>query len=110
MDEFTLILRSLDARMVGLSPELKNLKQQLEKAFDKHMLEAGVINPGYYSHFQSILEQFRSAKIIDRYHIQEEQYDSNGRILKIPVVDLFSTTDNSNTRVFILSEAFVKSK
>lgn len=95
------IIASIVQRNLLLPEYLLDIKSQLEIAYDKNALESGVINRGYYEAFSIILRQLNTP-----FHIQEEQYTHGGRILKIPVVDIFY--NNANTRIFILTNSIIK--
>ena len=108
-----MVFSNLEIRNKSLPQSLKDLKSELELSFDKNISQAGVINPGYFSFFLTILEKYRLDQIISKYHISEEQYTNglSGELLKIPVVDVFLTSDiNTSTRIFITSATFLKNQ
>jgi len=100
-------INSLQIRNQNIPQPLKDLKSELENSFEKNILEAGVITPGYFSYFTPILEKYKIGKVISRYHISEEQHSNgfSGKILKIPIVDVF--TDDLSTRLFIIPNSFL---
>lgn len=105
MNKLSQVFANLQLRNQVLPQTLKDLRLELENCFRERTLEAGVINPGYYSYFLPILEKYRAAKIIHKYHITEEQYTDGqtGKLIKIPCVDVITESQqNSNNRLFIL--------
>jgi hypothetical protein len=113
MNNINLALKNIESRNNNLSQDLKDLKSELQVCFEKNLLQAGVINPGYFSYFLPILESYRTLGIITKYHLSEEQYTNgySGNIVKIPVVDVFTTIDNfTTTRIFITSELIINSQ
>jgi hypothetical protein len=111
MNNILQALRNIQLRNQVLPQNLISLKNDLESVFEKTFLQAGVINPGYYSFFLPVLENYRVANLITRYHITEEQYTNGttGNLVKIPVVDVF-LPDNatSSIRIFIVTNNFLK--
>jgi hypothetical protein len=104
------IIQRLQLRNKLLSQSLLNLKADLEMVYEKNLLEAGVINPGYFSHFLPVLEDYRNANQIIRYHISEEQYTNSytGELLKIPVIDVSIPEDTTaSKRIFILPNSLL---
>jgi len=113
MDSVNLAFRNLELRNNNLPQVLKDLKLELQICFEKNLLQAGVINPGYFSYFLPILEKYKLGNVITKYHISEEQYANGltGNLIKIPVVDVFTNPDYpSLTRIFITSELIFNSK
>ncbi len=111
MNDILQALRNIEVRNRNLPASILKLKNDLEMNFEKTFLEAGVINPGYYSFFLPILESYRSSNIITRYHITEEQYTNGttGNLVKIPVVDVFLPENaTSSIRIFIVTNNFLK--
>ncbi len=111
MNNKNLILQNINIRNKVLPSQLSQLKIDLEFSFEKNILEAGVINPGYFSYFLPILENYRLSNIITKYHITEEQHTDGltGKFIKIPVVDVFLPENStSSIRIFIISESFLK--
>ncbi len=110
MDNLKHYFKNIELRNKMLTPELKNLKMALETAFHNNILEAGVITPGYFSYFTPILENFRNQGIISRFHITEEQFSDSytGKLIKIPVVDLYSNDNSSSTRIFVTPTSFLR--
>ncbi len=107
MKNFQRILQYVEARNVMLTPELKLIQSELESVLEKYILDAGVINPGYFSYFVPILNKFIGSKIIERFHISEDGHQDGltGQSIKIPVVDVFH--NNSNYRIFVLPQSFL---
>ncbi len=111
MNNVNLILQNIELRNKVLPSQILQLKKDLEFSFEKNLLEAGVINPGYFSHFLPVLEKYKLGNIITKYHISEEQYTDSltGKFIKIPVVDVFLPENaTSSIRVFITPESFLK--
>lgn len=81
----------------GLLP----LKNELQTIFEKNLLSAGVMQPGYFNDFHSILQSYRNSGLISRYMITEEEYTDNGNFYKIPVIDVSINSDPSNIRIFL---------
>jgi hypothetical protein len=108
MNNLQKIISYVEVRNKILTPELKLLQYELEKSLEKNILEAAVINQGYFSHFLPILNNFTSNKIIDRFHISEDGHQDgiSGKSLKIPVVDVFH--NNANYRIFVLPQSFLQ--
>jgi hypothetical protein len=105
MNNLSQVFTNLQLRNQHLPQTLKNLKSELENCFKERTLEAGVINPGYYSYFLPILERYKTAKLIFKYYITEEQYTDSqtGNLIKVPCVDVITEShQNSNIRLFIL--------
>jgi hypothetical protein len=110
MENLKHYFRNIQLRNKMLTPDLKKLQAQLEMAFESNIQEAGVINPGYFSYFTPILEEFKNAKVISTYHISEEQFSDSysGKLVKVPVVDLFSSDRSSNHRIFVLPASLLR--
>ena len=110
MENLKHYFKNIELRSKILTPELQNLKFILESEFEKNILEAGVITPGYFSYFTPILENFRNSRIISRYHITEEQFSDSftGKLIKIPVVDIYSMENSSSTRIFVTPVSFLR--
>jgi cell division protein FtsB len=51
MNNLQKILQYVETRNRILTPELRLLQSELELILEKNILEAGVINPGYFSYF-----------------------------------------------------------
>ena len=96
------LYKNIKERESLLTPELKILKSELELVFNRHMNEAGVITPGYYSSFYPILDRYKNSRVIDRYNVHEEEYSNDEKLKKIPVIDL-TLRDGNGCRIFILS-------
>ena len=104
MNKLNQIYNNLQLRNKNITEPLKSLKAELESCFSEKLQEAGVIDRGYYSYFLPILEKYRVAKLITKFHITEEQYTDSysGNLIKVPCVDLFATEDQtSSIRLFI---------
>lgn len=110
MENLKHYFKNIELRNKILTPELKGLQAQLELAFENNILEAGVITPGYFSYFQPILENYRNQRIISRYHITEDQFSDSftGKLIKIPVVDIYSNENASSTRIFVVPISFLR--
>ena len=109
MDNINVVFRNLESRNQLLPKELKDLKFELQICFEKNILQAGVINPGYFSYFLPVLERYKNSNIITKYHLSEEQYTNGltGNLIKVPVVDVFTNPEfPSLNRIFITSESF----
>ena len=105
MSNLSQIFTNLQSRNKNLVAPISDLKNELENCFSKKIQEAGVINPGYFSYFLPILEKYKTARVITKYHISEEQYTDSytGNLITIPCVDIFTSDDqNSTIRLFIL--------
>lgn len=100
------LLTNIKDRQGLLSPELKSLQSELEMAYEKNALESGVIDRGYFSSFNIILERYRQSRVLNQFMISEEEYVDNGRLIKIPVVDIVSGFDNK--RLFILPKSVIR--
>lgn len=112
MNNILQVIQKLQLRNKLLSESLLNLKNDLEMVYEKNLLEAGVINPGYFSYFLPVLENYRNSNLITRYHISEEQYTNGytGQILKIPVVDVSIPEDTTvSKRIFVLPNSLLLS-
>lgn len=113
MDNISMAFKNLENRNQLLPKELKELKSELQNCFEKNILQAGVISPGYFSYFLPVLERYRLSNIITKYHLSEEQYTNglNGNLVKIPVVDVFTNPEfPSLNRIFITSELIFNSQ
>ena len=103
--ELSNLIRSINNRQSLLSPELKSLQSELEMVYEKNKLESGVIDRGYFTAFNVILERYRQNKTISQFMISEEEYVDNDKLVKIPVVDIQNNFDNR--RLFILPKSFL---
>jgi hypothetical protein len=103
--ELTHLLTNIKERQSLLSPELKSLQSELEMVYEKNQLESGVIDRGYFTSFNEILDRYRKSKTITRFMVSEEEYVDNGKLFKIPVVDIQDNFDNR--RLFILPKSFL---
>jgi hypothetical protein len=107
MNNLQKILQYVETRNRILTPELRILQSELESVLEKNILEAGVINPGYFSYFVPVLNNWISSKMIERFHVSEDGHQDGltGQSIKIPVVDVFH--NNSNYRIFVLPQSFL---
>ena len=105
MQNFNQYLQNLESRNKLLSQDLKNLRSNLESIFKERVLEAGVFDRGYYSYFMPVLEEYRQRKTIKGYHITEEEFSDpyNGKVFRIPVVDITQGDNPASIRIFITS-------
>ena len=83
-----------------LSPELQQVQKELQSIFEKNLLSAGVMQPGYFNDFYPILEKYKNNGLISRYMVTEEEHTNDGSFYKIPVIDI--TGNQSNSRIFLL--------
>ena len=95
----------INSRNGMLTPELVDLKSRLVIEYNKQKFTGGVINPGYYSYLYPLLDYAIQVKIIDRYHITQEQYENNGKMIEIPIVDVQVTENeiNKTYRLFLIN-------
>lgn len=98
--ELSNLIKSIKGRQSLLSPELISLQSELEMIYEKNKLESGVIDRGYFTAFNVILDRYRKSRAITHFMISEEEYVDNGKIVKIPVIDIQNDFDNK--RLFIL--------
>lgn len=96
-------LNSLNLRNGILNENLTNLRLILEDSYERDQLEAGVIDRGYYTSFNGVLNKWRSSGEFDRFMLSEEQIVDGSNLVKIPVVDLFKNGDSK--RIFIISKS-----
>ena len=85
-----------------LTPELQSIQEELQSVFQKKLLSAGVMQPGYFNDFYPILERYRNSGHISRYMISEEEHTQAGNLYKIPVIDVTKVEEQSNSRIFLL--------
>ena len=111
MDNFHLHLKNIQSRNRMLTPILVSLQSDLVDIFNNSVSEAGVIVPGYFSYFIPVLEKYRNGNFISKYHISEEEYSDSytGKLLKIPVVDVYTDDNSYSTRIFVISDKSIKS-
>ena len=100
------LLTNIKDRQSLLSPELKSLQSELEMVYEKNALESGVIDRGYFSSFNVILERYRQSRVLSQFMVSEEEYVDNNQLVKIPVVDIVSGFDNK--RLFILPKSVIR--
>ncbi len=91
----------INNRNKSLPDDIKEIQIELQKLFQKNILSAGVLQPGYFSDFFPILEEYKNNKKILRYHISEEEYVDDGSFFKIPVIDILKPNEQSNIRIFL---------
>ena len=84
-----------------LNSDLKSIQKDLQDTFQKKILSAGVLQPGYFNDFYPILEFYKNQKIITSYHISEEEHTDNGIFFKVPVIDIIRPNEQSNNRIFL---------
>jgi hypothetical protein len=93
------LIQHIQNRNKLLSPDLKKVQEELQSVFQKNLLSAGVMQPGYFNDFYPILERYRNVGIISRYMVTEEEHTNDGFFYKIPVIDI--TGNQSNSRIFL---------
>jgi hypothetical protein len=84
-----------------LDNDLKIIHNDLHEIFKKKILSAGVLQPGYFNDFYPILEFYKNQKVINSYHISEEEYVDDGEFYKVPVIDIIRQNEQSNNRIFL---------
>lgn len=84
-----------------LPNDILPIKEELQYIFNKNLLNAGVLQPGYFNDFHNILQKYRNNGNIIRYMITEEEYTDNGNFYKIPVIDIIRNNEQSNIRIFL---------
>lgn len=94
------LVKSIKDRQSLLTPELKVLQSELEVVYENNALESGVIDRGYYTAFNRLLNQYRGVLLLN-FMVSEDEYSYNGTLVKIPVVDVTDMNNNSK-RIFIL--------
>jgi hypothetical protein len=106
MDNINNVIRNINHRQRLLSVDLKWIKNELEKIYDKMALESGVIDRGYFGSFNDFLSQNRH--IVGRFMVSEEQYTdgTNGQILKVPIVDVMNGVETK--RIFIIPQSHLR--
>jgi len=82
-----------------LGQDLIPIQQELQNSFQKNILRAGVLQPGYFNDFYPILERYKNNGIISRYMVTEEEHTNDGFFYKIPVIDI--TGNQTNSRIFL---------
>ena len=106
MENLKHLFKNILDRQKILSPELKSLQSELEIVYEKNSMEAGVIDRGYFSAFDQILRNYQEVNKIKQYMFTEEEYVSDGVLVKVPVVDLF--TNGESKRLFILPKSVIR--
>ena len=92
----------IESRNNQLPQELQVLQIELQSIFKKKILSAGVLQPGYFNDFYSVLEDYKNRKIISRYHISEEEHIDDNSFYKVPVIDIIRPNEQSNSRIFLI--------
>ena len=95
------LLEHVKSRNTLLPNDILPIKNELQNIFQKNILSAGVLQPGYFNDFHSILQYHRNNGIITRYMITEEEYTDDGKLYKIPVIDINKPGDPQNIRIFL---------
>jgi hypothetical protein len=95
------LVDQIENRNKLLTSELQSIQQELQSVFQKKLLSAGVMQPGYFNDFYPILERYKNIGLISRYMISEEEHTNDGHFYKIPVIDLNITGQQSNSRIFL---------
>lgn len=96
------LIEHVQGRNKMLSIDLQELQKELQSVFQKKILSAGVMQPGYFNDFYPILERYRNSGHISRYMISEEEHTQAGNLYKIPVIDVTKVEEQSNSRIFLL--------
>lgn len=96
------LIDHVQGRNKMLPDELQELQKELQSVFQKKILSAGVMQPGYFNDFYPILERYRNSGHISRYMISEEEHTQAGNLYKIPVIDVTKVEEQSNSRIFLL--------
>lgn len=111
MENLKHYFNNIQLRNKILPSELKQLQSELELVFEKNIQEAGVINPGYFSYFTPVLEEYKNnLRFISSYHISEEQFSDSftGKLIRVPIVDIFSYDSTKNHRIFVVPVSFLR--
>ena len=104
--ELRQLISNIKSRQGLLNDDLKSLQSELEMTYERNALESGVIDRGYFTSFNMVLERYRQMRKISQFMVSEEEYVDNGRLVKIPVVDITSGFDNK--RLFILPKSVIR--
>jgi len=96
------LIEHVQGRNKMLPIGLQELQKELQSVFQKKILSAGVMQPGYFNDFYPILERYRNSGDISRYMISEEEHTQSGNLYKIPVIDVTKAGEQSNYRIFLL--------
>jgi hypothetical protein len=96
------LIQLINNRNELLPTDLISLKEELQLVFNKNLLSAGVLQPGYFNDFHNVLQKCRNNGQISRYMITEEEYTEDGNFYKIPVIDIVKNNEQSNIRIFLL--------
>jgi hypothetical protein len=103
--EIKRLFDNIQIRERMLTDTLKQLRTECEKEYERVKNIGGVITPGYFSFFYPILDKYKQNGDISGYHLTQEQYQNNGEIVSVPIIDVVVTKDgiSNNYRVFVLS-------
>jgi len=93
------LFNSLKSRNQILESDIVNLKEDLFVVFSNNT-DAGVVDRGYYTSFNRVLEKYRSFGLISKWMLSEDEYVIDGDLIKIPVVDV--TVKTGNRRLFVI--------
>ena len=95
------LFNHIQNRNRSLPSEISEMRSELQSVFQKKLLSAGVMQPGYFNDFYPILENYKRMGLITRYMITEEEYTDGGNFYKIPVIDVVSSQDQTSSRIFL---------
>jgi hypothetical protein len=95
------LLEHINNRNKFLPVDILPIRDELQNVFQKNILSAGVLQPGYFNDFHNILLSYKNSGIISRYMITEEEYTDNDKFYKIPVIDVIKSSEQSNIRIFL---------
>lgn len=95
------LFSSLKSRNQRLESDIVNLKEDLFVVFSNNT-DAGIVDRGYYTEFNRVLEKYRSFGIISKWMLSEDEYVIDGNLVKIPVVDV--TVKTGNQRLFVIGD------
>lgn len=95
------LFSSLKSRNQRLESDIVNLKEDLFVVFSNNT-DAGIVDRGYYTAFNRVLEKYRSFGIISKWMLSEDEYVIDGDLVKIPVVDV--TVKTGNQRLFVIGD------
>lgn len=95
------LIEHIKNRNKMLPSDIIPLRDELQTIFNKNILNAGVMQPGYFNDFHNILQSYRNLGKISRYMITEEEYTEDANFYKIPVIDIVKPNEQSNVRIFL---------
>ena len=72
------LIEHVQGRNKMLPIGLQELQKELQSVFQKKILSAGVMQPGYFNDFYPILEGYRNSGDISSYMISEEEHSQLG--------------------------------